>query len=434
MQELQKQFHNFIEQNNLIGDEEKILLAVSGGLDSMVMLSLFQESSYSFGVAHCNFGLRGEKSDQDERFVVGWSVKKGIDCFTKSVKMEGNSIQLEARKKRYAWFNLLCEEKGYDKIATAHHLNDSLETTLLNITRGTGIKGLSGIPVQNKNIIRPLLFTNRDEILAYAKEMKLQWREDSSNSKTDYTRNRIRLKVLPELKEINPSIEQTFKNTKERLDLVAAQMADVVAKVKDENFDKREQELNLAWINQTYHLLILSEILSDYGFNYVTSKEIYDSIGKSGNVFESERWKVVMDRQSLFISKQEESSDEEFYIENEGIFSIGNGELEVSGIDIGVPFELPADSKTAFFDGSCLSFPLKVRKWRQGDVFQPLGMSGSKKVSDLLIDMKVPLAKKADVLILESANEIAWVIGYRISERFKVNKETRSIVCAKLLN
>lgn len=408
----------------------------------MVMLELFHLSEISFGVAHCNFGLRGEESDGDEDFVARWTQERGIDCFINKIEIEGSSIQVEAREKRYQWFHELCKEKSFQKIATAHHLNDSLETTLLNLTRGTGIKGLAGIPVQNGAIIRPLLFPSREELLDFAQKRKLLWREDSSNLKADYDRNKVRLEVVTKLKEINPSLEQTFKNTKERFDMLADFVADKVEIVIGGHFDRKSGKLKLGWIQSQHDLIILSEILSQYGFNYVTSREIFEAIGHPGKTFEANDWKVVMDRDSLFIQRADEDDFEEVLIGGEGVFKVGSWKLEVrsEGLEAGSgKFEDGSlkmedrrwerrDEAIAMLDRAKLAFPIKIRRWEQGDYIQPLGMKGKKKVSDLLIDLKVPLAKKDKVLVLESSGEIAWVIGYRISEKFKVEDSTKNVM------
>lgn len=430
LHELQKQFHKFIQLNHLIKEGEKVLLAVSGGLDSMVMLELFHHSSYQFAVAHCNFGLREEESDSDEDFVTQWTKERGVECFVKKVNIEGNSIQLEAREKRYKWFDELCVEKGFSRIATAHHLNDSLETTLLNLSRGTGIKGLAGIPVQNDKIIRPLLFASRDEISVFAIDHNIQWREDASNAKVEYDRNKVRLEVIPKISELNNSLENTFKYTKERLDLTSDLVKNYSISILEQHFDKNENELHLGWVHQNFHVLILNEILSRYGFNYVSVKGVYEAIGKSGKVFESDAWKVVMDRESLFIRKRQAQDIGEVVIASEGVFEFGNEKLrvEILAIETGESNWKGGNEHIGVFDRSKLTFPLKLRKWEQGDIFQPLGMKGRKKVSDLLVDLKIPLAKKEKILVLESEGEIVWVVGYRISDNFKVVGDAKEVV------
>ncbi|MEM6735493.1 MAG: tRNA lysidine(34) synthetase TilS [Bacteroidota bacterium] len=434
MHELQKQFHNFIERNGLLKKEEKVLLAVSGGLDSMVMLELFQETNFGIAVAHCNFGLRGQASDEDEDFVSERMREKGIACFIKKIELQGKSIQTEARKKRYEWFTELCQKKEYQKIATAHHLSDCLETTLLNLTRGTGVKGLAGIPVENEQIIRPLLFATKKELLFFAQEKGLSWREDASNLRTDYNRNKVRLEVIPTLKEINPSLEGTFKNTHERLNLLADFLHQRAEKILEIHFNQVEKELDLSWIREHTDLLILYEILSYYGFNYVTAKEIFQARSHSGKVFETPEWKVLMDRDSLFLRKSNTYEHNEVQIDGEGTYKVGFGrslEVQLQKLERGnnsLKNLTIKDKNIALLDSAKLTFPLRVRRWKSGDQFQPLGMQGAKKVSDLLIDLKVPVAKKEEVLVLVSGNDIAWIIGYRISDRFKIQERSEVMV------
>ena len=396
------------------------MLAVSGGIDSMVMFELFYQSSYPFAVAHCNFGLRGEESDADEEFVLSRARQQGIDVHSRRIEITG-SIQMEARNRRYRWFFELAKAGGYSKIATAHHLDDSLETTLFNLSRGTGIKGIAGIPIQSDQIIRPLLFASREEIMAFAIARQLRWREDSSNSATHYDRNKIRKEVVPVLQSLNPSLQGTYKFTKERMDLMTALLAERVEEIRSEFYREQDGVLQLSWMKSPHDVLILNELLTPHGFNYVTSKEVYQAIGKPGKVFQTSKWHVSMDRDSLFIQSRETVQDERVVIDRMGTYAFGNQVLEVTEVKVGGEDVQTRDLHTATLDVGKLAFPLLVRRWKKGDSFQPLGMQGQKKVSDLLIDLKVPRAKKNDVFVLESAGVIAWVIGLRISDQFKLD-------------
>ncbi|MEO1254591.1 MAG: tRNA lysidine(34) synthetase TilS, partial [Bacteroidota bacterium] len=296
MHSLQKQFHDFIYTHQLVGKGEKILLAVSGGVDSMVMCSLFRKEQIDFAIAHCNFGLRGLESDGDEALVIEWATQNRVSYFIESFDLTGGSIQLEARNKRYRWFQQLANENGFQKIATAHHLNDSLETILMNLTRGTGYKGIAGIPVATDNIIRPLLFASKKDLIAYAQEDKIAWREDSSNVKDDYGRNRVRHHVIPELEKLNPSLLTSFSLTSERLRYSSSIINERVDKIRDEYFSKEGDsgfKLNLSWLTSGQDLLILSELLSEFDVNYATAKEIYSSIGKSGKTFLTKYWLIT---------------------------------------------------------------------------------------------------------------------------------------------
>ncbi|WP_424961848.1 tRNA lysidine(34) synthetase TilS [Ekhidna sp.] len=428
MHSLQKQFHDFIRSNHLVSNDEKILLAVSGGLDSMVMADLFLQGGFDFEIAHCNFGLRGEESDDDEAFVMEWADKNRVNCYVKSFDLGDGSIQLEARNTRYQWFNELLLEHNLNKVATAHHLNDSLETVLINLARGTGIKGISGILIQNEQVIRPLLFTSKKELHTYAMDMDLDWREDSSNEGVDYDRNLLRHKVIPELEKLNPSLLSTFLNTSERLSFAKEVVAQKVMDVKRQhlNMEGDTRVLNLHWISNASDELILSEILSDYGVNYATSKEVFGARGKSGKQFQEGEWLITMDREAIYIDQRKSPLFMELIIHEVGQYYLNKSEFS---IEMKSKEEVVFGSENvAFFDASQLEFPLRVRLWKEGDRFRPLGMKGEKKISDFLIDEKVPVSRKKSILILESKGKIAWVVGHRISDQFKISGKTQSVI------
>ncbi|WP_420318141.1 tRNA lysidine(34) synthetase TilS [Ekhidna sp.] len=418
MHSLQKQFHDFIHSKHLINGGEKILLAVSGGVDSMVLSDLFLKEGFEIAIAHCNFGLRGEESNGDEVFVLDWADKNGINCFVKAFDLAG-SIQLEARNVRYQWFNELLLENGLDKIATAHHLNDSLETVLNNLARGTGVKGLAGIPIQNEKVIRPLLFATKKEIHDYAMDVGIDWREDSSNETDDYDRNHIRHHVIPELEKVNPSILNSFILTQERITHASHIVSERVQAVKKQFLleDNGGFRLELNWISAPSDELILADLLTEFGVNYTTSKEIFEARGKSGKSFIGEGWFLTMDRSELFIDKGE-SENVDLLIQEEGEYVVGTKKLVVEIVSSDqINF---GNENEAFLNHDKIKFPLSLRNWKEGDRFQPLGMRGMKKISDFFIDLKIPQNRKKEVLILEAGDEIAWVVGYRISESFKL--------------
>ncbi len=428
MHSLQKQFHDYIHSNDLVRNDEKVLLAVSGGLDSMVMAKLFLDEGIPVSVAHCNFGLRGEESYGDEAFVMKWAEDHQISCFVKSFDLGDGSIQLEARNARYKWFNELVVEHGFQKIATAHHLNDSLETVLINLSRGTGIKGLAGISTSNGKVIRPLLFASRDDLHTYAMDLRLTWREDSSNQKTEYDRNLIRKEVMPKLERLNPALLKTYVLTNERINHVGSIISRKVKEIETEYLreEKGGWRLEMDWISTGSDELILAEVLALFGVNYTTAKEIFAARGKSGKSFPTGEWFLTMDRSTIFIDPQKSEDDNELIISEEGSFNLGNGVVEVSRINM-TEVHFTSESE-AYFDLSKLIFPLRVRTWKEGDRFHPLGMKGSKKVSDLLVDEKVPVSQKKHVKIVESAGKIAWVVGYRVSDQYKVTDHTTEVI------
>ncbi|MEQ9404726.1 MAG: tRNA lysidine(34) synthetase TilS [Cyclobacteriaceae bacterium] len=433
MHSLQKQFHDYVEERDLLRNNEKILLAVSGGLDSMAMCHLFLHAPWTFSVAHCNFNLRGEESEGDEYFVRKWGEKNSIEVHTQSFDLGEGSIQQNARKARYKWFAELCDEFDYTRIVTAHHLNDSLETTLINLTRGTGIKGITGIPVQLGNIIRPLLFASKKQLRDYAEEEGIEWREDSTNARTDYDRNLIRHEVIPKLLELNPSLTDTFYHTSERLNLTNKVFQARVDEIRKDNLRVEEAciKLNLDWISGHTDLVILAEILSEYGFNYATAREIFEAAGKSGKQFPLESVTASMDRNALFIKKNEEQKHEELLVESEGTYEFRNRQIRLSMEPKGDD-PIPKNPLEECFDAEKIQFPLTLRKWREGDRFRPLGMKGSKKISDYLIDKKVPLALKDDVLVLTTQHEIIWLVGHQISDDYKVTTSSKEILSVKL--
>ena len=428
MHSLQKQFHDFISAHQMIGKNEKVVLAVSGGLDSMVMCHLFQKTDLEFAIAHCNFGLRGEESDGDEAFVMEWAHTNNINCFVKSFDLGENSIQLEARNARYNWFYELLDEYGFNKIATAHQLNDSLETLLFNLSRGTGFKGISGVPTIAGNVIRPLLFASRKSLMAFAMDERIEWREDSSNQKDDYNRNYIRHHIVPEMEKLNASLLKSFLLTNERLRYGADVIEEKVNEIKEEHFRKEGHggyQLSLEWIKEEKDLVILSEILSSFHVNYSTCKEIYHCLGKPGKSFPTEKWFITMDRDFLFIDEKE-SQQVEMRIDKVGSYDLGKDVLRFELIEKKeVTFE---SESVGYFDADQLGFPVVIRPWRDGDRFQPLGMKSSKKVSDLLVDLKVPVRDKKNVYVIESNERIAWVVNHRISDLFKITDETTRVL------
>ena len=424
---LQKRFHDFIKSESLFEEDDHILIAVSGGIDSMVLATLFLRSGYKFSVAHCNFGLREEESDSDQKFVEDWASKNKVKLHVNKFAIEG-SIQTEAREARYRWFNSLLEEFQYSFVATAHHFDDSIETFFLNLSRGTGIKGLTGISAKNERTVRPLLYATKGEIEEYAKDQGINWREDSSNQKTDYKRNLIRKELIPILIKLNPSFSQTFKSTIERLHFTEGILENEVSRIRNRYVSDLKDELivDLKWVDKEEDLLILSMILSEYGVNYVTAKEVFETIGQSGKTFETEKYNLSMDRTSLHIERNGYDGLENFELKLNGFGEFEKESLKFLLEESDASFSQKPTEAT--LDRDQLTFPLIVRPWKQGDSFIPLGMNGQKKISDFLIDKKIPLVKKKDILVIESNREIVWVVGHRISDRFKTTDNSENCI------
>lgn len=433
-------FLEFIKKHALIEANERFLLAVSGGVDSMVLLDLFSETSYPFAVAHCNFQLRGKESDLDEKFVKSTCEELKVTFHKrrfetkKYSKVHGVSTQMAARDLRFKWFESLCNEFGYDKIVLAHHLDDSIETFFLNLVRGTSLRGLRGIQVENDKLIRPLLTFSKEEILHYAKNEGLKWREDSSNQETYYKRNLIRHELIPVLEKLNPDFQKVMSENLEKLNLrfqtsekyYQEVYKDAVA-ITDSGI-KIDKSKILEGCQSGYDLY---ELLRSFNFNYTTAVEIYEALGNTstGKVFYSLNYQLLIDRDFLIVTLIKSGENEDLCQEidlKDTKFNIGSETYYLAEYHQN-DWTLIKDPSIGAFDLDKLHFPLMVRPWKEGDSFQPLGMKGTKLVSDLLIDLKVPLVHKPKVNVMISGGEIVWVIGFRISEKSKVTDKTKKI-------
>ncbi len=432
-------FLSFVDQQKLIRKDEQILLAVSGGIDSMVMAHLFLESPYAFAVSHINFGLRGAESNRDELMVKEWCAKHEIRCFVQHAPKEifegKESTQMAARDFRYRYFDELMQKEGFHKLATAHHLDDSLETVLFNFSKGTGLRGLRGINPISRDIIRPMLFSDKEEILKYAEKAKIQWREDASNDSDTYQRNKIRHHVVPVLKTINPGLMRSFSGVTDRVNDAQSLIEEIAENILKAHkcSDAGIVRIDLKWINQYRNpSAILNEILWKYGFSFLQVSQIQSSIvaGVSGKLFYSDLYELNLDRDQFIIREKESFFYEDAKLRIPGITIIGNKWIDADVV-VGNEIEDPSDQCVAYLDLKKLS-KLTITHWEEGDTFYPLGMKGKKKVSDFMIDSKIPLTLKKDVLILKSEGEIAWIVGYRIDDRFKVTRETQKMLRLQL--
>jgi tRNA(Ile)-lysidine synthase len=430
------QFLENITKKELFEPNQKILLAVSGGIDSMVMLHLFEKSGFDYGIVHCNFQLRGDESDRDEEFVRKQVLIHGVPSFFQRFDTEeyaqinGISIEMAARDLRYEYFEKIRIEHQYDFIATAHHSDDLIETFFLNLSRKTGIKGLTGIKDKSGKIIRPLLFASRDEIEKFASENYIEFREDSTNSEVFYQRNFLRHRILPLFSELNPSYKKnilaSIENLKDAEAVYSGYFEAEIQKVVENATDSHIIDIEKLRKSERPKLLLL-EILTAYNFNPSVTEEVFQSLeGEPGKQFYSKTHRLVKDREKLFVSEITEKENRIFYIEA--------GDIELFapfGINIeklpGKDFKIRKEKNMACLDFEKLEFPLLIRKWQQGDYFQPLGMTGFKKVSDFLIDEKIPVHEKENTWLLCSGNKIVWIVGQRIDNRFKVRPETKNI-------
>jgi tRNA(Ile)-lysidine synthase len=431
-----KQFLNHIQQNDLCKSDNRILIAVSGGLDSMVMLNLFREADYNIGVAHCNFQLRGEDSMKDEEFVQRACVDYNIPFYCERFDTEdyatekGLSVQMAARDLRYEWFNKILEKEVYDSLATAHHLNDSLETMILHLIKGTSLQGLAGIPQKNGKIIRPLLFASHDMIKNYAEANQIKWREDLSNATDDYQRNFIRHQVVPKLKELNPSLEDTLQKSLSKM-YGALELMNLGKAEFERQFKRTEEGLHISKkiISRFENAAaVLWEFVHHYGFNLEQCESVVHALsGQPGKKVISTHYQLTIDRDEIVISNRIENWEPAIIEKEVNHASLGPFSLDLKVVN-DPESRFSKDKNEAVVDGDKLKFPLTWRKWKAGDHFHPMGLDHKKKLSDFLIDNKVSLPAKDLVTVLESDGEIVWVVGYRIDNRFKITPQTKSAI------
>jgi tRNA(Ile)-lysidine synthase len=460
------QFQVYINRYNLIAEGDKLILALSGGIDSMVLADLLLKTKVEFVAAHCNFHLRGEESDGDEKFVRDYAERNGIQCFVKHFETEkyaektGISIEMAARDLRYSWFEELRQQLNYDKIAVAHHADDQAETFFINLLRGAGLNGLKGMKPQNGVIIRPLLWVSREQIRRYAAENHIIWREDHTNAESVYLRNKIRNRLLPAFDELHPEARQGLYKSLEHLsaenELYRSLLKEKLAQIVEQGGDVQRfpysafldcfvprndaKRLSEAKVPEPvegpgYSFQLLFEWLRQYGFNTDQCRFIFEAMETGvGNKYYSPTHQLIIGRNELQLS--EINPVEEVEVQ------IGVGEEEIvspvhlcfSKWEKNADFVIDKSPNMAQLDFDKLKFPLTLRHWRHGDRFHPLGMKGSKLLSDFFVDQKFTDVQKKNVFLLVSAeNEILWVVGYRIDDRFKVTNSTKTLFLCKLI-
>jgi len=431
-------FQTYIRDEKLFAETDKLVLAVSGGADSMVLLKLFQQCNYEFCVAHCNFKLRGAESDGEEVFIRDYCGEHGIELFVKQfdtreyAQLEGISIEMAARELRYGWFEELRQHLNYDYLVTAHHRDDLIETMLINLSRGTGIRGLSGIQAKNGFVVRPMLFAAREEILAYAEENKLPYKHDSSNDELIYQRNIIRHQVIPLFESINPAFRKNAAKTasilKETTAVYQQRLNEIRADLKVEG--EGICRLNIERLKTLQpQRTMLFELLHPYGFNAEQIQEIADSLdGEAGKSFFSKTHRLVKDRSELLITELETAAAQRYYIEEDCEAISEPVSLRFETIAKSPAFRFSTNPMVADLDCSKLQFPLILKKWEQGEYFVPLGMSGMKKLSDFFIDEKMSIPEKESAWILYSGKKVVWVLGRRIDDRFKITRDTKEVL------
>ena len=434
-------FQHYIDENNLATHDDRILLTVSGGVDSMVMLSLFTRSGYRVGVAHCNFQLRGAESDEDEELVAREAARCGVPCYNRrfdtagEMERTGESMEMAARRLRYAWFDELSRQEGYTVVAIAHHADDSIETFFINLLRGTGLRGLTGISTQVGKVIRPLLFASRREILEYAAANHIPYREDSSNRSTKYLRNKIRLGLIPRIREINPKFTSLMCRNLARLTDAQLFINHGIERIRAlaVTSDAGIDTIHLDRIDPAFpHEFVIYELLnSAYGFK----GDVIDSLchaleqGATGRRFYARDHVATIDRGRILVSP--------IAPEDPCLVSVpkgtqrsycGNAVLYFEYCDIDTIKNFGVPEQIAQLDADRLQFPLTLRRWKEGDWFIPFGMSGRKKVSDFLIDAKVSLPEKQRQFVLLSGDDIVWLVGRRIDDRYRLTSTTENVL------
>jgi tRNA(Ile)-lysidine synthase len=439
-----EKFLRFLNEENLIRKMHPVLLAVSGGIDSVVMCDLFSRAGITFAIAHCNFQLRGEESDGDEEFVRLLAVQYNVPFHVKhfdtraAAAEEGVSVQMAARRLRYEWFGEVQEDNSYASVATAHHRNDEIESFFINLVRGTGIAGLKGIRARNGDIIRPLLFAYRNDIEAYASENNLEWREDSSNLSAKYLRNRIRQTIIPALKDINPNIESIIAADIRRINEVFRLLEGHIEEKKKQLITHQSNDvlISIPLLKQLQPIhTYLFEFLKGYGFHESSINDIVTALdAEPGKQFYSDTHRVLKDREYLVVTPIEETRLDAALIAEgqEHLDELVKMQFQlVKRTDIE---SLKGPSSIAYLDKSRLQFPLVLRKWLPGDFFYPLGMRARKKLSDFFIDNKFSIAEKERTWVLVSGTDIVWVAGHRVDERYKVTDLTTDVFICKLID
>ena len=435
---MQQKVQSYIERQQLLTPKARVIVGVSGGTDSVVLLHILHALGYECVVAHCNFHLRMEESNRDEAFVRALSKTMklpfyNIDFDTVSyADKHGISIEMAARDLRYEWFHDLLKKLEAQAIAVAHHADDSIETMLMNLVRGTGLRGLSGIRPRNKKVIRPLLCCNRQELENYLIRYDLEHVEDSTNASVDYQRNKFRNEVLPLLEEINPSLRQTLYESQKRFEGTTAIYAQAIDTIREKIAETADglRKLNIDIIKQQVHIpTVMYEILHPYGFSGATIEQVTENLdAESGKTFYSDTHRLIKDRKYLIISPKDDDKVDEYYITQPDAVIDQPFVLQLKTLKLTPDFSISRSAKRVHIDASKLAFPLQLRRWREGDVFYPFGMKQRKKVSDFFIDNKLSLLEKEQSWLLVSGNDIVWIVGQRLDDRFRITAETTEVV------
>jgi tRNA(Ile)-lysidine synthase len=450
---LQETFKKYIIKENLFTTKDRLLIAVSGGVDSVVLCHLCKDAGYDLSIAHCNFQLRNEESDGDEAFVAAFAKDLNIPLHIKKFDTEKYatenklSIQVAARELRYNWFNKLLQELievkrntdsksplgewgAFCYIVTAHHADDNIETILMNFFKGSGINGLKGILPKQKNIIRPLLFATKEEILQYANENNLSWRDDSSNSSDKYTRNYFRNQLIPGLEKVFPQVKENLLHNITRFREINAIYETAIEKIKRSLITKTGNEFYVPVLKlaKTASLsTIVYEIIKTFDFSAAQTEDVIKLLNsESGKFIHSSTHRILRNRKWLIISPLAVPDNSIYLLEEKDVeINFPLGKLKAEKLAVLEKIDPSPDVAQLFFKS--LKFPLIIRKWKQGDYFYPLGMNKKKKLSRFFIDQKLSLNQKENTWVVESDRKIIWIIGHRIDNRFKMKEDSSAV-------
>ena len=447
---LRENLQAYIKKENLFQPKDGLLIAVSGGADSSVLCALCAAEGYHFSIAHCNFKLRGEESDRDEAFVRALGLKYGVEVFVKEFDTLGiaaerkTSVEETARNLRYDWFKELTtcgrdpEKKDFDFLLTAHHADDNAETVLMNFLRGTGIKGLRGILPKHGNIIRPILFARRKEIEEFALQNNIDFITDSSNAASNYTRNFFRNDLIPAIEKVFPKVSENILNNIERFSGIEYLYEKSTDEIKENLVEKKGAETHIPVLKlaKTKPLgTVIYEIIKEYGFAASQVSETEKLLtSESGKYIVSATHRILRNRKWLIIGPLQSADADVHHIIEEHTASVIFPGGEIKFTQCLKPAVLSTNADTAYIDTAKLTYPLLLRKWKQGDYFYPLGMSKKKKLSRFFSDIKLSLAQKEKVWVIESDKKIVWVVGYRIDDRFKITALTKDILKQDLIH
>jgi len=433
-----RKFESFISENQLIRKTDRLLLAVSGGMDSMAMAELFRLAAYDYAFIHCNFKLRGSDSEADHAFVKETAQSHGVPFFSRSFETQeiadntGESVQMVARDLRYAYFSEIAQKEGFDIIAIGHNLDDQIETFFINLSRGCGIAGLHGIRMKQGKLIRPVMFASREDIEEFIRQNNIAYREDASNQSLKYKRNLIRHKLIPLFVELNPNFREEMGANISRLSGTEEVYRQFVDEMKQTLWDEKDNSISIdiAGLMDLHPIrTFLFEFISPYGYNAADVENIITALDNiPGKMFFSASHRLLIDRKKILLTKLNEKDGyaSEYTLKREDLFLAEPVTLKISMRKAG-DYKIPLDQNIASLDYDKLAFPLMLRRWKAGDLFIPLGMKNRKKLSDFFIDEKFSRLQKEQTWVLCSGEDVAWIVGSRIDERYRITSETKDV-------